>query len=998
MTNGTITVTPYWADTGALVIEASSDGSNWLEVGRFTPAAYGYMSSPLQANLPPALLPATNLFVKLRTTTGTFIITAYRFEADVPGLTTVATGKTWFWELDQPATDVRPVGMIETSTGWVCRVELRNPNGAPRQLTLSSVTEGPAGTRTWQQFEEVAPQSVAIVDVRLPSAGAGENIAGLEIVEAATTNRLFAGRLPFTVATLHDYHFGYGLSGVEGCEVWWCESLHKVGRLARESTVQGSAVEIAAARNEYEPFQVVLRAAAGLSNAQVSVSDFVSVGLSQPASIAASNVTVSLVDYVPVARASDYSGTTGDHPDPLLPLSGSFSVGPQTNQPLWVTVYVPKATPAGEYEGELTVTSDTLAPITVPVRLRVYDFTLPDTTHTKTAYKVWLDNDWHKLVNLEQQRTVWDLYMENFRRHRVSPVYPQEFSQLGWTVSGETITLNTGAFDEAMERYLDEFGFNGFAVLNPPASLGGYWRHSADYRRLLARLMNQIMGHLRAKGWDQKAYVWWYDEPVPGVYPNLTAEMKAIQDGAPDLKRLTTYQPDPPLYGSVDLWVPFLHNYRYAISNARQRQALGEEFWWYTACWPAYPHPNNYIDHAGINHRLRTWLGERYGVTGDLYWCTMWYKTTNGAPRNPWLDTMSVGGAPLANGDGMVLYPPVKTPPVAPVLAGPIDSLRWELIRESMEDGEYFWLLREALQRGQARWGMNHPAVVEGYAAREQAMGMVRAMDDFEKSPQKLLAARQRMAEAIEALDDGAPFIVTQPVSKTAVTGGAVSLRVEALGWPLSEYQWHREGVALNGATGAVLRLTGLTANEAGVYTVMVSNAVGVINSEAARLEVMGLGNEAPRIVSGPQTLWRRTGEKAVLAAAVAGSEPLSFGWRFNGMPLAGATNGTLLFTNLTAGQFGEYQMSVSNAWGGVTSAVVRIASVDVPPLDMSWAGGPLLTFRAHHRPATLLRSTNLVDWAEWARLLPFTDPVQVLDSEATNSPPTFYKIKTEYP
>ena len=55
--------------------------------------------------------------------------------------------------------------------------------------------------------------------------------------------------------------------------------------------------------------------------------------------------------------------------------------------------------------------------------------------------------------------------------------------------------------------------------------------------------------------------------------------------------------------------------------------------------------------------------------------------------------------------------------------------------------------------------------------------------------------------------------------------------------WPL-RYQWRRNGVVLAGHTNAVLRLTDFNASDAGDYSVIVSNHLGVATIPSAKLSV----------------------------------------------------------------------------------------------------------------------------------------------------------------
>ncbi|MEN9573867.1 MAG: hypothetical protein RL514_1722 [Verrucomicrobiota bacterium] len=76
-----------------------------------------------------------------------------------------------------------------------------------------------------------------------------------------------------------------------------------------------------------------------------------------------------------------------------------------------------------------------------------------------------------------------------------------------------------------------------------------------------------------------------------------------------------------------------------------------------------------------------------------------------------------------------------------------------------------------------------------------------------------------------------APSITAQPVSQTVFVGQTVSFTVTATGTAPLAYQWRKDGTNLTGATGATFALTGIQTNQAGNYTVVVSNAAGSFTS-----------------------------------------------------------------------------------------------------------------------------------------------------------------------
>lgn len=169
-----------------------------------------------------------------------------------------------------------------------------------------------------------------------------------------------------------------------------------------------------------------------------------------------------------------------------------------------------------------------------------------------------------------------------------------------------------------------------------------------------------------------------------------------------------------------------------------------------------------------------------------------------------------------------------------------------------------------------------------------------------------------------------APTIQTQPAaSLAALVGGTASFTVVASGTPAPVYQWRKNGSNLAGATAATLALTSLTTNEAGTYSVVVSNVAGSVTSSDAVLTVTDQppSNGIPTILTQPAaTLAATVGGSASFAVVAGGTPILVYQWRKNGVNLAGATADTLLLTALTTNDNGIYTVVVSNSAGSVHS------------------------------------------------------------------------------
>jgi len=443
------------------------------------------------------------------------------------------------------------------------------------------------------------------------------------------------------------------------------------------------------------------------------------------------------------------------------------------------------------------------------------------------------------------------------------------------------------------------------------------------YRSLYLKLVQPVMQHLREKGWMDKDYISWIDEPTELQTALVQDGMNMMEELAPDMPRALAklYAPAPELYDYVTLWWPCWGT-GMQYNSVKPRQAAGDEIWYYVATVPKAPWPNNFIDQPAICPRIRHWYGESFGFQGEVYYGINYYL---GNP-NPWLDGMSsTGPSPQGitywgNGDGTMVYPPVKTIPTNAVISGPVDSIRWESTREGLEDREYFWSLSRTLAAAETRLGTNHPAVLEGYAARAAGLAFLSWYPEYPFEVDTLLGARERIALAIEALDDGAPFFAKNPLSKVVAAGKTETLRVEVVGWPQPSIQWQHAGTNLPGANAVRLALPATTPEMAGEYRVIISNSVGISVSPPATLTVL-VTNQAPFIVKSPDSITRTNGGRAVFGVGASSLTPIRYQWLRDDVAIAGATNITLALSNVNYLVSGSYTVIASNAFGATISS-----------------------------------------------------------------------------
>ena len=169
--------------------------------------------------------------------------------------------------------------------------------------------------------------------------------------------------------------------------------------------------------------------------------------------------------------------------------------------------------------------------------------------------------------------------------------------------------------------------------------------------------------------------------------------------------------------------------------------------------------------------------------------------------------------------------------------------------------------------------------------------------------------------------------ISTQPQSRSAVAGDLVSFSVTPSGQPPFSYQWRFNGNSLADATNSSLVITNVQMDQAGAYTVIVSNLYGSLVSAIASLTVKPL-----QIVAQPQSHMVYLGSTTTFNVTASNLGPFSYQWQLNGVAIPGATNNPLVLTNLQLAQAGNYSVVVSNLLGAVASsnAVLSISEVAV--------------------------------------------------------------------
>ena len=567
-------------------------------------------------------------------------------------------------------------------------------------------------------------------------------------------------------------------------------ALNSMQRAIPGLPVEGTTIiDIKAAKNEYEAFQVVISAGNEnhLKNVQVTISDLEG----ESGRISPDNISLFRAENVHL-RESTSSAEFGPglFPDPLLPFLDPVSgesiksyhriESPSGNQyagakyrafpidlypgqfcTIWVDVYIPSDTEAGIYTGNLKVTADKNISSVIPITLKVWNFTLPQVAahrthlgHFSSIAKAWgIDSHAEKYREIE----MW--FCRELAKHRVNPPIPHSLLP---EVNGDGSLTIDPERHESLRQYIEETHLVDFEVprtrfmtntSNSPLSTPDNQSDPLAIEKT-KRYYREIYSYIKENGWDERAYLYLIDEPNSVKdYNQVITLAKVAEEAAPDLKRLVVEQtykhnPDwPDLDSSIDIWCPlfgFIDR-----KTVQEKIQNGDEVWSYSALVQPAPsyHPDYdlvkdkdppywHIDQPVMMYRIPLWINRQYDINGLLYWTTTgWYND-----EGPWLNpSMSHFGntearAEYFNGGGLLFYPGKDAG-----FDGPVTSIRLKNIREGLEDYEYF-------------------AILEKHGEEEFVREMVNAVCpewwDFTKDPETLLKVREQLAMKIESLVD----------------------------------------------------------------------------------------------------------------------------------------------------------------------------------------------------------------------------------------------------
>lgn len=779
MNAATVSVSVTWHQRGQLFVEASNNGADWTPLGSIDKVASQTFKVPADLG--------GDIWVRLRAgddANTTFQVGNYSFHAKLNMEDPPLIGRTHFFAVASadPRLDVTFDTLDDALPGGYNTLVAHITNKTPQPIALSptlTVTSG-SSSSTFKPGnidprdpnpEMLKPgMNFRRIDYQLPGSGSHDMRFVLGDFTATTV---------LDISDLHATSYGQLLpASTADNTLWWASSGWKISDTRPAPSARSEAMLIRTARNEVEAAQLVIRPKHTLQNFTARAE-----ALTGPegAAIPAEAVEILRVRYTHVTNPTDATGAVGYWPDPLPPLASPIKLPENYNQPLWVRVKAPRDARPGLYTGRILLNADGYS-AQVPLTVEVYDFTLPDRMTCQTAFGFSPSEVWRyqKLANKADRRAVLEKYWANFSAHHISPYDPTPLDRLEvtWPDRKSFVpSFDFAAWDAAMDRAISQYHFNTFRLSIPGMGGGtfhdrvdpellGYKENQPEYSLAFNNYCKSVESHLRQKGWLDEAFIYWFDEPDPKDYAFVNNGFRKLKQAAPGLRRMLTEQVEPALVGGPNIWCPVSDNYNHEAAELRRRE--GESFWWYVCTGPKAPYCTLFIDHPATEMRVWLWQTFQRNIDGILVWQTN-YWTSNAAypdpkrPQNPYADPMGwMSGystpagmkRPWGNGDGRFIYPPeaaANANPPGPILDGPVDSVRWEMLRDGIEDYEYLVVLRNLIQKKADKLS---PEQRKTFTALLQVPPEITTdMTTFTKDPAPIERRRHQIAQAIAELE-----------------------------------------------------------------------------------------------------------------------------------------------------------------------------------------------------------------------------------------------------
>jgi hypothetical protein len=536
------------------------------------------------------------------------------------------------------------------------------------------------------------------------------------------------------------------------------------------------AIEIFGIRNEYICAQCVIKAGKDLGRVTIYVSP--PRHAESSAALPEDAIKWNFVGSIPIEQNTPkYRKADLIRPAPAwfpdyLAEQHQITVQKDRYKSVFLTVKIPRDIAAGTYTGDITAKTDE-GDRSLPLRLTVYPLTLPDERHLMVTewYTTGRFQEFHGIdsSDSEQFYRMLGTYASNMAEHRQN-VFRVSLDLITSKLGGDgkfkfdfsrfdkwaEVFWNTGRMDLLETGFVARFGEGGWSsreiVLRDfrveKDSTGQAVR--VPGKEFLPQFLPALENHLREKGWLDKTVFHIADEPSNHNVMNWREASQFVHQHAPALRRMDAIETTH-CFDTLEIWVPKLDYLATWYETYEKARRQGSELWFYTVgIFQKGSYPNKTVDVPLIESRILHWLNYRFGLKGYLHWgFNSWTDDPYNAPGEH-------------RGDGWHVYPKKD---------GLINSLRWEQMRNGIQDYEYLWMLENKISQIKDVLGEPLSTMIEpSRRLTEIASQVVETIHLYNKDPHVLYRAKRQIIEELLALDKSPRVIVqTNPLEHSTM-------------------------------------------------------------------------------------------------------------------------------------------------------------------------------------------------------------------------------------